>query len=90
MYAGTACYPLRTAGCSLFTARQKFVKNKCYNVIQRDQIWHQINKCQAKKNAYLSHFEQFCTILNITSDNLTLSEVNMYPDGSLSINFAIS
>lgn len=44
----------------------------------------------SEKNAYLSHFEQFCTILNITSDNLTLSEVNMYPDGSLSINFAIS
>nr|DAV85272.1 MAG TPA: hypothetical protein [Bacteriophage sp.] len=31
------------------TARQKIVKNKCYNVIQRDQIWHQINKYQAKK-----------------------------------------
>lgn len=29
----------------------------------------------SEKNAYLSHFEQFCTILNITYDNLTLSEV---------------
>nr|DAX05849.1 MAG TPA: hypothetical protein [Caudoviricetes sp.] len=29
----------------------------------------------SEKNAYLSHFEQFCTILNITYDNLTLSVV---------------
>ena len=29
----------------------------------------------SEKSAYLSHFEQFCTILDITYDNLTLSEV---------------
>ena len=43
-------------------------------MVQCDQIWHQINKYQGKKRLF-KPFEQFCTILYITYDNLTLSEV---------------
>ena len=42
-------------------------------------MWYNVTKSGTKsinireKSAYLSHFEQFCTILYITYDNLTLS-----------------